>query len=130
MKPRTPSALIIGVSLFIVLFNNDSFFTHLLEVYPFNSTYAPFVISQGLVFFLFMVLFFSLLSWRYITKPLLISILIIAALQNYFMQTYNIMIDKTMIENTVDTAMFYMADHGDLWVRKDFICMGFLLHST
>ena len=103
LKSRTPATLIIGVSLFIVLFNNGSFFRHVLEVYPFNSTYAPFVISQGIVFFLFMVLFFSLLSWRYITKPLLITILIIAALENYFMQTYNIIIDKTMIENTVQT---------------------------
>ncbi|MBT8343630.1 MAG: phosphoethanolamine--lipid A transferase [Sulfurovum sp.] len=103
MKPRKLSTLIVGVSLFIVLFDNASFFRHVLEVYPFNSTYAPFVISQGIVFFLFMVLFFSLLSWRYITKPLLITILIIAALENYFMQTYNILIDKTMIENTVQT---------------------------
>jgi len=103
VKPRSPVALIIGVSLFIVLFDNASFFKHVLEVYPFDSTYAPFVISQGFVYFLFLVLFFSLLSWRYITKPLLISILIIAALANYFMQTYNIIIDKTMIENTVQT---------------------------
>ena len=103
MKHRTKSTIIIGVALFVVLFDNASFFRHVVEVYPFNSTYAPFVISQGLVFFLFMVLFFSLLSWRYITKPLLIIILFIAALENYFMQTYNALIDKTMIENTVQT---------------------------
>ncbi len=103
MKPRTSSALIIGVALFIVLFDNTSFFKHVLEVYPFNSTYAPFVISQGLVYFLFLVLVFSLLSWKYITKPLLIFMLIIAAVENYFMQTYNIIIDTTMIENTVQT---------------------------
>lgn len=75
----------------------------MLEVYPFDSMYTPFVISQGLVFTLFLVLFFSLLSWRYLTKPLLIVMLMIAAVENYFMQTYNIMIDKTMIENTVQT---------------------------
>ncbi len=103
MQSRTTSTLIIVVSLFIVLFDNVSFFKHVLEVYPFNGTYAPFVISQGLAFFLFLVLFFSLLSWRYITKPLLIFMLIIAALENYFMQTYNILIDTTMVENTVQT---------------------------
>ena len=103
MKSRTSSTLIIGVSLFIVLFGNGSFFKHVLEDYPFNSTYAPFVISLGLVLFFFLVLLFSLLSWRYITKPLLMFMLIITALQNYFMQTYNIIIDTTMIENTVQT---------------------------
>ncbi len=103
LRLKTTSALIIGVSLFIVLFDNLSFFKHVLEVYPFNITYAPFVISQGLVFFLFLVLFFSLLSWRYITKPLLIVMLIIASIENYFMQTYNVLIDTTMIENTVQT---------------------------
>lgn len=103
MKPRASSDLIIGVALFIVLFDNASFFRHVTEVYPFNSTYAPFVISLGIVCFLFLVLFFSLLGWRYTTKPLLIFMLIIAAIENYFMETYNILIDRTMIENIVHT---------------------------
>jgi lipid A ethanolaminephosphotransferase len=110
VKPRTPAALIIGVALFIVLFANTSFFKHVLEVYPFDSTYAPFVISQGLVFFLFLVLFFSLLSWRYVTKPLLITMLMTAAVASYFMQTYNIIIDTTMIENTVQTDVNEASD--------------------
>lgn len=95
--------MIILVALFIVIFDNASFFRHVLEVYPFNSTYAPFVISQGVVFTLFLVLFFSLLSWRYTAKPVLIFMLIVAALENYFMQTYNVLIDETMIENTMQT---------------------------
>ncbi|HSR73872.1 MAG TPA: phosphoethanolamine--lipid A transferase, partial [Sulfurovum sp.] len=110
MKPRTSAALIIGVSLFIVLFTNVSFFKHVLEVYPFDGTYAPFVISQGLVLFLFLILLFSLLSWRYITKPMLIVMLMTAAVSNYFMQTYNIIIDTTMIENTVQTDMNEASD--------------------
>jgi lipid A ethanolaminephosphotransferase len=103
VKSRKSSTLIIGVSLFIVFFDNVSFFKHVLEVYPFNSTYAFFVLSQGAVLSLFLVLLFSLLSWRHVTKPLLIFMLIISAFQNYFMQTYNIIIDTTMIENTVQT---------------------------
>lgn len=110
MKPRTQSTLIIGTSLFIVLFSNVSFFKHVLEVYPFDSIYAPFVISQGLVLSLFLVLLFSLLSWKYITKPLLIVMLMVAAVANYFMQTYNIIIDATMIENTVQTDINEASD--------------------
>ncbi len=103
VKPRTTSALIIGISLFIVLIDNASFFRHVVEVYPFNNTYAPFVISLGFVCFLFLVLFLALFSWRYTTKPLLIFMLIVAAIENYFMETYNILIDRTMIENIVHT---------------------------
>ena len=110
MKPRTPATLIICVALFIVLFTNVSFFKHVLEVYPFDSTYAPFVISQGVVLFLFLVLLFSLLSWRYLTKPLLIMMLMTAATANYFMQSYNIIIDATMIENTVQTDIHEASD--------------------
>ncbi len=44
------------------------------------------------------------------TKPLLIFILIIAALGNYFMQKYNIIIDTTMIENTVQTDISEASD--------------------
>jgi len=110
LKARTPAALIIGVALFIVLFTNVSFFKHVLEVYPFDSTYAPFVISQGLVLFLFLILLFSLLSWRSLTKPLLIVMLMIAATSHYFMQTYNIIIDTTMIENTVQTDVHEASD--------------------
>ena len=99
-KPRTSLWLTIFVALFIVIFDNASFFSHVLEVYPFNANYAPFVISQGLVYFLFLVLVFTLLTWRQLTKPLLIVMLFIAAVENYFMQTYNILIDETMIENT------------------------------
>ncbi|UPT77162.1 phosphoethanolamine--lipid A transferase [Sulfurovum sp. XGS-02] len=110
MKSRTSATLIIGVSLFIVLFTNVSFFKHVLEVYPFDSTYAPFVISQGVVLFLFLTLLFSLLSWRYVTKPMLIVMLMTAATVNYFMQTYNIIIDTTMIENTVQTDINEASD--------------------
>ncbi|HEY9190428.1 MAG TPA: phosphoethanolamine--lipid A transferase [Sulfurovum sp.] len=110
MKPRTQSTLIIGTSLFIVLFTNVSFFKHVLEVYPFDSTYAPFVLSQGVVLFLFLVLLFSLLTWRYLTKPLLIVMLMTAATANYFMQTYHIIIDATMIENAVQTDLNEASD--------------------
>ena len=110
VKPRTQSTLVIGTSFFIVLFTNVSFFQHVLEAYPFDSTYAPFVLSQGLVFFLFLVLFFSLLSWSHITKPFLIVMLMIAAMANYFMQTYNIIVDKTMIESIVETDVSEVFD--------------------
>jgi len=105
MKARSTSYMIIFVALFIVLFDNTSFFRHVLDVYPFDDTYAPFVLSQGIVFFLFLVLFFSLLSWRQLTKVVLIFMLIVAALENYFMQTYNVLIDETMIENAMQTDM-------------------------
>ena len=44
------------------------------------------------------------------TKPLLIIMLMTAATASYFMQTYNVIIDTTMIENTVQTDMNEASD--------------------
>lgn len=45
----------------------------------------------------------SLLAWRWTLKPVIILFCISAALGAYFMLTYNIVIDKTMMVNTLQT---------------------------
>ncbi len=45
----------------------------------------------------------SLLAWRWTLKPVIILFCISAALGAYFMQAYNIVIDKTMMVNTLQT---------------------------
>jgi len=105
MQSRSSSFFIVFTALFIMLLDNSSFFTHVMAVYPLNATYTPFVLSQAVVFFFFLVLFFSLITLHKLTKPVLIGLLMIAAFENYFMQTYNVLIDETMIENAMQTDM-------------------------
>ena len=126
MKNISTPILVLLVALWIVLFDNASFFKHLINVYPLNETYIPFNISVTLVTFLFYALALLLLSWKYITKPILIILLILAAVENYFMQTYNILIDKTMIENTVQTDIHEALDLMNWKIFAYLIILGLL----
>ncbi len=94
--------LIFFTALFFLLFDNYSFFVNVLKVYSFTKN-SYYVISVGLVLFSFLVLFFTLLSSRYTTKPLLISTLMISAFTSYFMNIYHVIIDENMVRNSLQT---------------------------
>jgi len=78
-------------------------------VYPFaqNSYY---VISTGVVLLGFLVVFFTLLSSRFTTKPLLIITLMTSSFTSYFMNTYHAIIDDSMIRNTLQTNIHESTD--------------------
>jgi lipid A ethanolaminephosphotransferase len=97
-------------SIFIVLFDNYSFFTHVLETYPLHSENIGFLLSLVVVLYALLVILFTLLSSRYILKPVIVFSLILASAIAYFMQTYHIVIDKTMVENTLQTDLHESMD--------------------
>jgi len=105
LRSRPILIFIIFTALFITLFDNFSFFEHTLQVYQLDAMNIPFLISLGILLYALQVIIFSLVSFKYTTKPLLIFTLILSAGVHYFMQSYNIVIDKTMIENTLQTDM-------------------------
>ena len=94
--------LIALVAIFFVLATNYSFFENVLKVYPFDEN-SYYVISTGVVLFTFILLVFSLLSSKYTTKPILIITLMISSFTSYFMNTYHIVIDDSMIRNSLQT---------------------------
>ncbi len=98
----TQYRLIFIVSMFFVLFDNYSFFQNVLKVYPIEQN-SYYVISLGVLLFSFLVLFFTFLSSRYTTKPILILTLMASSFTSYFMNTYHIIIDDSMIRNTLQT---------------------------
>ena len=101
--------LILLSSLFLVLFDNYAFFTNLVKVYPFNEN-RGFVISVGIILYILTVVFLAIVSNRYIIKPLLIIILLVSSMTNYFMNTYSVVIDDTMIRNTLQTDIHESLD--------------------
>ncbi len=123
MKTATITVLIILTSIFIVLFDNFSFFQHVLEVYPFNLANSAFILSLGVLLYALIVILLTLVSSRYILKPIIIISLILAAFIAYFMQSYNIVIDKTMIANILQTDI---NESGDLISFKLLIYVVFL----
>ncbi|MFA7571599.1 MAG: phosphoethanolamine--lipid A transferase [Sulfurimonadaceae bacterium] len=97
--------LILLVSLFLTLFANFSFFNNVVQTYPLTGVNILYVISVGITLFLFIAFLLSLFASKYTTKPMLIFILMISAFTAYFMDTYHVIIDYSMIQNSVQTNL-------------------------
>jgi len=62
-----------------------------------------FLISLAVLLICFIILLLTLVSSKYTTKPILITVLLISSLTNYFMNSYNVIIDDNMIRNMFQT---------------------------
>jgi lipid A ethanolaminephosphotransferase len=105
VKPITHYKLIVAVSFFLATFFNLSFFKNTLSVYGFSGVNALYMLSLYGVLFLLLVFLFSLFASRYTTKPLLILALMVSSSSAYFMDSYNIVIDESMIKNVLETNL-------------------------
>ena len=101
----TTAKLILFTAIFLVVFDNYSFFNNLVVVYPVNTENLPFLISLVIVLISLIVFLFTIVSSKYTTKPILILFVIVSAFTNYFMNTYSIIIDDTMIQNMLNTDL-------------------------
>jgi len=121
IKTITQTKLILYVSIFLVLFDNYAFFTNTLKIYPLSLENSGFLLSLGIVLTALLVFVFTLLSSKYTTKPILIVVLLISSLTNYFMNSYHVVIDASMIRNMLQTNMH---ESMDLLTLKE---VGYLL---
>jgi lipid A ethanolaminephosphotransferase len=103
IKEITTSQLVILISFFLTLFYNIAFFKNIATTYSVSRDNIFFLISIAVVYTCFLVFPITLISSRYILKPFLIFILMVSSLANYFMNTYNIIIDFVMIQNIMET---------------------------
>ena len=94
---------IIGSSLFLVLFSNFTFFKNVTDVYEVSWGNIGFLISLALFLMIVMILLIRLVSSRYTLKPIIIALLLVSATTSYFMNTYHVIIDDTMIKNMAET---------------------------
>lgn len=104
------STLIVVVSVFLMAFGNRAFFANIVDVYPLNPGNAAFLISLAVVFGAALVLIFSLVCYRYTTKPVLITILMLSSFAAYFMDSYNTVIDTDMLRNVAQTNVSEASD--------------------
>ena len=75
---------------------------------------------------MFNVFIFTLISSRYTLKPLLITVLIISAFTSYFMNTYHVIIDNFMIQNSLQTDFKESLDLFSLKLLLYVIFLGLL----
>ena len=96
------SYLIIIVALYLVATANIGFFEQVLDVYPFSKNVGFILSITGLLFGL-MWLVLQLLCYRPIAKPVLIALLITAAICGYFTDAYGTIFDTNMLINSLET---------------------------
>lgn len=109
-KRKSTGMLIFLTALFLVVAGNYRFFANVLEVYPLSFPNMGFLISLAVVFCAFLIVFFTLLSSKFTTKPVLIFSVLTASVISYFANTYNVIIDDTMLQNTLETNVSETAD--------------------
>ncbi len=97
--------VILICSFLFALFYNYSFFKNLLIVYKFSGINIFYTISVFFSLIAFIALVINLLSSRFIFKPFMISLLIISSFVAYFMDTYNIVVDHSMVRNSLETNL-------------------------
>lgn len=123
MKNITSSKLIVLMSLFFVTFMNKSFFSNVISIYPLIQKNILFLASLAVVLSCVIIFLLSLVCYRYTIKPILIILLLISSCTSYFMDSYNVVIDHSMIQNIVKTDM---AESIDLMSLKLLIYLIFL----
>ena len=104
-KPITQTKLILFISIFLLLFDNYSFFHNVINVYNFSGMNILYVISLAILVIALTNLLLTLVSSKYTTKPIVILVIVVSAFTNYFMNSYNIVIDTSMIRNALQTDM-------------------------
>ena len=96
------SYLIIIVALYLVATANIGFFEQVLSVYSLSKN-VGFILSITGVLFGLMWLVLQLLCYRPIAKPVLIALLITAAICGYFTDAYGTIFDTNMLINSLET---------------------------
>lgn len=104
-KLRSPSfSPAIATALFLVAFCNQALWRKLFEIkggidIETIGFYTPFFIVLSLLLFIF----FTLLRFKLLFKPILVLFFIAASIGDYFMLTYGVVIDKVMMQNALET---------------------------
>lgn len=95
--------LIIGVSIFFVIFDNFAFFRNVIRTYSVSSDHLGELFSIPILLFCVIVFMMNIVCSALIVKPILIILLLVSSLISYFMDTYNIFISTHMVQNILAT---------------------------
>lgn len=99
-----PWQLSLVTSVLLLLLYNFSFWGTVIPLVT-DGAWKNFGFLVSVFVFLLatMMLMLSLLSFKYVFKPVLIIVLVVASLARYFMDSYGVMIDTAMMKNVIQT---------------------------
>lgn len=126
MYKLTSTKLIIIASAMLVIFYNFAFFRNVINIYAASPANYAFMASIACVLGCFIALLLALVDSRYTTKPVLITVFLISSVTSYFMDSYNIIIDSTMIQNAALTDIGEVTDLLNFKLALYFLLLGVL----
>lgn len=98
--------LSLATAAFIVLLDNQTFWLKLFAKFGQDSAgHWQLMITLALILTLLHNMLFLAFSSRYTFKPVLLGVLLIAASVSYFVDSYGVVIDKSMIRNMLETNL-------------------------
>lgn len=96
--------LIMAVALLLTSAGNIQFWSKFIQASGGVSVASlPLLAGAFLIIFLFFNACLTIASFRFIFKPMLIALVLTSAASSYFMMTYGVVIDKTMVQNVFET---------------------------
>ena len=102
--PLSRSVLTMLVALWLMLIMNLPFWRAVVDgLGHLNQSSLFFLVSLPAFVFIWLYLLLSLLAWGCLTKPVLSLVLIVSAAASYFIDSYGIVIDYSMLANVVQT---------------------------
>lgn len=100
----SPSALVIAASVWMAGLGNFALWSELAELGMLkNAAGWGLALAMGLTLAGVLTALMSLLAWRGSVKPVITVLLVMTALASYFMLAYGVVIDPSMITNTLQT---------------------------
>lgn len=103
-SPISSARLVFYVALALVIFYNTAAWQALHSLVPLDGAKtAAFYLSFACFLLAFFVLLLTLVSFKYLLKPLLSLLLLCSAAAAYFMNSYGISIDTVMVQNMFET---------------------------
>ena len=115
--------VLLAAALFLTAFANQAFFRNLTATFGDTPWGLLHVVSLAAVLLCATVLLLAVLAYRPLLKPTLVVLFVVAAASAYFMDTYNVIIDRDMLANVMATDS---AETGDLLTPKLFLYLGLL----
>ena len=127
IKSLRSEYLVLLFSFLLMVGYNHSLWQGLLETHSEWSLHNALFLASCAVFLtaLFNILF-SLLAVKNLLKPILITIIICSALTSYFMDSYGVMIDASMLQNVVETDSSEAFELFNFAFVQDFLLWGLL----
>lgn len=105
-RPRISRlAAILAFAAYIALLLNIAFYRQVLALLPFNSLYNVLVfVSMPVALFCIINVILLLASFVWLERPLISLFILLSAAAQYFILTYGIIVDRSMVTNIVDTT--------------------------